>query len=123
MMVKAIILHVRTEAVFSRECLQHGSMVGVISWHISREICCRFDPLGLCPKDKAEFDNLQTKEINNGRLAMIGVAGFVAQELVNGKGIIDNLMQSSQDGCHLSVVHDLMTPTHTPAAAQCYYSW
>lgn len=52
-----------------------------------------FDPLGLCPKNQAEFDNLQTKELNNGRLAMIAVAGFVAQELVNKKGIWDTLQE------------------------------
>ncbi|BDA47280.1 Light-harvesting complex stress-related protein 1, chloroplastic [Coccomyxa sp. Obi] len=41
-----------------------------------------FDPLGLCPTDPKEKYDLQTKELNNGRLAMIGIAGFVAQELV-----------------------------------------
>lgn len=50
-----------------------------------------FDPLGLAPDTQADFDVLQTKELNNGRLAMIGVAGFVAQELVNKKGIIETL--------------------------------
>jgi hypothetical protein len=54
-------------------------------------VLCRFDPLGFAPKSKDEFDILQTKEINNGRLAMISVAGYVAQELVNKKGIIENL--------------------------------
>jgi hypothetical protein len=34
---------------------------------------------------------MQTKEINNGRLAMIGVAGMLVQELVNGKGVLENL--------------------------------
>jgi len=34
---------------------------------------------------------MQTKEINNGRLAMIAVAGFVAQELVNEKSIFEYL--------------------------------
>ena len=33
---------------------------------------------------------MSTKEINNGRLAMIGVAGMVAQELVNRKEIFVN---------------------------------
>ena len=33
---------------------------------------------------------MSTKEINNGRLAMIGIAGMVAQELVNGKEIFVN---------------------------------
>jgi len=54
-----------------------------------------FDPLGICPTDEAEFNQLQTKEINNGRLAMIATAGFVAQELVNKKGIIENLQAST----------------------------
>ena len=50
-----------------------------------------FDPLGLTPSDPAEFDELRTKELNNGSLAMLGVAGIIAQELVNGKGVIENL--------------------------------
>jgi hypothetical protein len=50
-----------------------------------------FDPLGLKPSDAAEFDVLRTKELQNGRLAMLGVAGIVAQELVNGKGVLENL--------------------------------
>jgi len=50
-----------------------------------------FDPLGLKPTNPAELENIQNKEINNGRLAMLGLAGFIAQELVNGKPILDNL--------------------------------
>jgi Chlorophyll A-B binding protein len=34
---------------------------------------------------------MATKELNNGRLAMIGVAGFIAQELVSGKEIFVTL--------------------------------
>ncbi|KAJ1450158.1 chlorophyll a/b-binding protein domain-containing protein [Pelagophyceae sp. CCMP2097] len=45
-----------------------------------------FDPLGLKPTG-AEYKEMATKEINNGRLAMIGVAGMVAQELVDGSTI------------------------------------
>ena len=75
-----------------------------------------FDPLGLKPKTPEAFKTIQTKEINNGtvqspqtfflwrranpslpslppppfppkgRLAMIGTAGMIVQELVNGKG-------------------------------------
>jgi light-harvesting complex I chlorophyll a/b binding protein 1 len=41
-----------------------------------------FDPLGLKPSDPVAFEALQTKEIQNGRLALLGVAGIVAQELV-----------------------------------------
>jgi light-harvesting complex I chlorophyll a/b binding protein 1 len=50
-----------------------------------------FDPLGLKPDNTADFLAMSTKEINNGRLAMLGVAGMVAQELVNGKEIFVNL--------------------------------
>lgn len=46
-----------------------------------------FDPLGLSPKSEEEFAVMRTKEINNGRLAMIGVAGAVAQELITGNAI------------------------------------
>lgn len=40
-----------------------------------------FDPLGLKPTSKAEFDNMQAKELSNGRLAMIAAAGMCVQEL------------------------------------------
>jgi Chlorophyll A-B binding protein len=50
-----------------------------------------FDPLGLTPDNSDDFDILRTKELNNGRLAMLAVAGIVAQELVNGKGVLENL--------------------------------
>jgi light-harvesting complex I chlorophyll a/b binding protein 1 len=50
-----------------------------------------FDPLGLAPSDPTEFYELHTKELQNGRLAMLGWAGMVAQELVNGKEIFVNL--------------------------------
>ena len=50
----------------------------------------KFDPLGLKPEDDEEFLLMQTKEINNGRLAMIAAAGFLAQEAVDGKGIIEH---------------------------------
>merc|ERR1719217_1135578 len=41
-----------------------------------------FDPLNLKPTDPAELKEMQTKELNNGRLAMIAAAGMVVQELV-----------------------------------------
>ena len=44
-----------------------------------------FDPLGLKPEDPAEFKEMQTKELQNGRLAMIAAAGFLAQEAVTGQ--------------------------------------
>jgi len=50
-----------------------------------------FDPLGLKPKDPDEFDLMQSKELNNGRAAMIGIAGMIAQELVNHQKILETL--------------------------------
>ena len=43
-----------------------------------------FDPAGLYPEDAAEQLDMQNKELNNGRLAMIAMAGMVAQELASG---------------------------------------
>ena len=40
------------------------------------------DPLGLKPSDPTEFLAMQNKELNNGRLAMIAIAGMTVQELV-----------------------------------------
>ena len=49
-----------------------------------------FDPLGLKPDNFEDFSAMSTKELNNGRLAMLAVAGMVAQELINGKEIFVN---------------------------------
>lgn len=50
-----------------------------------------FDPLGLKPKDAKEFADMQTKELSNGRLAMLAAAGMCVQEQINGQGILENL--------------------------------
>ena len=50
-----------------------------------------FDPLSLKPEDPDELFELQTKELQNGRLAMLAAAGFLAQELADGKGILEHL--------------------------------
>ena len=51
----------------------------------------KFDPLGLRPEDPAELEEMQTKELQHGRLAMLATAGFVAQELTDGQGILQHL--------------------------------
>ncbi|KAJ1422864.1 chlorophyll a/b-binding protein [Ochromonadaceae sp. CCMP2298] len=52
-----------------------------------------FDPLGLMKgKTEAEFNAMRTKELNNGRLAIIATAGIVAQELVTGMPILPGLL-------------------------------
>ena len=46
-----------------------------------------FDPLNLMPKTEKDKVTMKTKELNNGRLAMLAIAGIVAQELVTNKPI------------------------------------
>lgn len=43
-----------------------------------------FDPLKIKPKTEAALLKMTNKEINNGRLAMLAVAGILAQESVTG---------------------------------------
>jgi hypothetical protein len=47
-----------------------------------------FDPMGLKPSTEAELKAMQSKELNNGRTAMIGIAGMVAQELASGAKLL-----------------------------------
>ena len=41
----------------------------------------KFDPLNMLPKDEAGLKLMQDKEIRNGRLAMLAIAGMTVQEL------------------------------------------
>ena len=50
-----------------------------------------FDPLNLKPADGADFAEMATKELQHGRLAMLAIAGFVAQELTDGNIIAVDL--------------------------------
>ena len=47
-----------------------------------------FDPLGLKPKGEADLLAMQNKELNNGRLAMIAIAGICAQEVISGTELL-----------------------------------
>merc|ERR1719321_486062 len=51
---------------------QDGRIPGDLGW----------DPLGIKPTDPEALLDMQNKELAHGRLAMIGMAGMVAQELV-----------------------------------------
>lgn len=53
-----------------------------------------FDPLGLKPTSGAEFAEMQIKELNNGRLAMIAAMGFIIQERINETPILTNLFST-----------------------------
>lgn len=50
-----------------------------------------FDPLNLKPTDPTAYRNMQTRELQNGRLAMIAVAGMCSQELVNHRTILGTI--------------------------------
>ncbi|GJD07714.1 Fucoxanthin-chlorophyll a-c binding protein, chloroplastic [Galdieria sulphuraria] len=49
-----------------------------------------FDPLGLAKSPQLRR-RYQESEIRNGRLAMIAVIGFIVQELVTGKSVVEQL--------------------------------
>ncbi len=53
-----------------------------------------FDPLSF---SKGNFSELKTKEIKNGRLAMIAFAGFTLQAQATGKGPIASLFAHLAD--------------------------
>jgi len=47
-----------------------------------------FDPLNLKPTNEVDFITMQNKELNNGRLAMIAVAGMCGQEVATNAPIL-----------------------------------
>ena len=50
---------------------------------------CLFDPLGLMPADKDGALAMQTKEIKHGRIAMMALLGYVAQEALYRSPVTD----------------------------------
>lgn len=60
--------------------LNDGYMPGDFNW----------DPAGVRPKNKKDLEIMQTRELQNGRLAMLGSAGIVAQELTDELGISEH---------------------------------
>lgn len=65
----------------------HSFYTFFIVYFLNRTGDLKFDPLGLKPTDPRAFNLIQTKELNNGRLAMLAIAGIVAQELVTNQPI------------------------------------
>merc|ERR1712146_334509 len=70
-------------SVFTFQDPSKGEMWAMKEDHVPGDL--GFDPLGLKPKDEKELTTMQTKELNNGRLAMIAAAGMIAQEIATGQ--------------------------------------
>lgn len=49
---------------------------------------CNFDPLNFFPQDKKGQMEMMTKEIKHGRIAMMAILGFVAQEAIYGTPVV-----------------------------------
>ena len=48
-----------------------------------------FDPLGLKPSDPEAWEKTQLRELKNGRLAMLAIAGMLYTETLTGNGVLE----------------------------------
>ncbi|MCI10878.1 chlorophyll a-b binding protein 7 chloroplastic-like [Trifolium medium] len=62
-----------------------------------------FDPLGWGSGSPQKLKELRTKEIKNGRLAMLAVMGAWFQHIYTGTGPIDNLFAHLADPGHATI--------------------
>jgi hypothetical protein len=86
----AVVAAIAIPEIYSVFSFKEPSLRGADQWTIREDHepgNLGFDPLGLKPTDPKELKEMQTKELNNGRLAMIAAAGMIAQELATGQKI------------------------------------
>jgi hypothetical protein len=48
-----------------------------------------FDPLNLKPSDPETWEKVQLRELKNGRLAMLAIAGMLYTEYLTGNGVLE----------------------------------
>jgi hypothetical protein len=56
----------------------------------------KWDPFRWYPSDPTEQSIIKTKELQNGRLAMLAVAGIAVQEFTDGKEILCHFQKVCQ---------------------------
>merc|ERR1719421_1682120 len=84
----AVVAAIAIPEIYSVFTFREPGLKGASQWTIREDHepgNLGFDPLGLKPTDPKELKDMQTKELNNGRLAMIATAGMIAQELATGQ--------------------------------------
>jgi len=52
-----------------------------------------WDPANIRPKSDEKLDILQTKELKNGRLAMLGIAGIALAEYQTGHSVVSDALK------------------------------
>eukprot|EP00747_Dinoflagellata_sp_TGD_P146322 gnl/TRDRNA2_/TRDRNA2_176684_c1_seq2.p1 gnl/TRDRNA2_/TRDRNA2_176684_c1~~gnl/TRDRNA2_/TRDRNA2_176684_c1_seq2.p1 ORF type:complete len:326 (-),score=64.71 gnl/TRDRNA2_/TRDRNA2_176684_c1_seq2:310-1287(-) len=84
----AVVAAIAIPEIYSVFTFQKPGLNGATQWTMKEDHepgNLGFDPLGLKPTDPKELKDMKTKELNNGRLAMIAAAGMIAQELATGQ--------------------------------------
>jgi Chlorophyll A-B binding protein len=78
----------------SAACAELGSSADAVVYAATHCTCALagWDPLNLRPNDPETWEKVQTRELKNGRLAMLAIAAFLVQENLTGQGPIEQLV-------------------------------
>lgn len=68
-----------------------------------------FDPLGMGSGEGASLKTIRTKEIANGRLAMVACLGFFVQAAYTDKSPVENLLDHLADPFHNNLIESLFS--------------